>query len=404
MLSTDQEILAPSPGHGPGERDGRAVLEVDVAVVGAGLGGSAAAVTLGRAGYRVALIDRDLVCPPKFRVEKFGGEQAEAFERLDLMKGIAASATPFSHVPNIRHGKILDVAATPYYALRYEALVGAVRDQVPEGVSFVVGEVSDLQTGPHRQRVILADDGGVIEARLLVIATGIADALPEKLGISPRISFEKHSVTLGFDLRSAGPESLRRPALTYYGEGPANAIDYLSLFPLDDVIRANLFTFVDHRDPWLRDFRRDPKAALLRSFPALTSFLGDFELCSPVQMWVMNLRAAENLEQDGVVVLGDAYRTSCPAAGIGVSRLLTEVERLCCVHAPAWLATPGMGRDKIVGYYRDPAKRYSDDRALKLSLDRRSLTIDRSLYWRVRRNEHFLHRSLAGRLARMASA
>lgn len=42
--------------------------EVDVAVVGAGLSGSVAAVTLARAGYRVALIDRHEVCPPQFRV------------------------------------------------------------------------------------------------------------------------------------------------------------------------------------------------------------------------------------------------------------------------------------------------------------------------------------------------
>lgn len=403
MLQTPEEIRAPAPSLAPGEVDERSVLEVDVAVVGAGLAGSSVAVTLGRAGCRLALIDRDGVCPPKFRVEKFGGEQAQAFERLDLLSGIAASATPFSDVPNIRHGRILDVTREPFHALRYETLVRAVREQLPACVSFVVGEVCEVQTGPHRQRVALADNR-VIEARLLVIATGIGEDLSERLGISSRVSFEKHSVSFGFDLRSAGPEGLRRRALTYYGEGPATAIDYLTLFPLGDVVRANLFTFVDHRDPWLRDFRRDPKAALLRSFPALPSYFGEFELCSPVQMWVMNLHAAENLERDGVVLLGDAYRTSCPAAGIGVARLLTEVERLCRLHVPTWLATPGMGRDKIAGYYRDPAKTRSDDRALKLSLDRRSLTVDRSLYWRVRRNEHFLHRDLAGRLGRMVPA
>ena len=43
--------------------------DVDVAIVGGGLSGSLAAVVLGRAGYRVALIDRYEVFPAQFRVD-----------------------------------------------------------------------------------------------------------------------------------------------------------------------------------------------------------------------------------------------------------------------------------------------------------------------------------------------
>lgn len=45
---------------------------VDVVVIGAGLGGTAAATVIARAGYRVALVESHAVHPPKFRAEKLG--------------------------------------------------------------------------------------------------------------------------------------------------------------------------------------------------------------------------------------------------------------------------------------------------------------------------------------------
>ncbi|MDB5460808.1 MAG: 2-polyprenyl-6-methoxyphenol hydroxylase-like oxidoreductase [Caulobacteraceae bacterium] len=393
MLSTTTDGLREAAQlHAPaGVAGAPAVREVDVVVVGAGLSGSAAAVALARAGYRVALADRHAICPPQFRVEKFGGEQAESFRRLGLLEAIAAEATPFKTVMNLRRGVLIDQTHTPFYAIRYGDLVRVVRDQLPATATFLVDEVVDIQTRPEGQRVILGSDE-VIDARLVVVATGMGEALWNSLGITRRATFEKHSVSFGFDLTPAQGSRFRYPALTYYGEGPADRIDYLTLFPMGDVTRANLFTFLDDRDPWFRAFRREPKATLLRTLPGLSSFLGDFQITSPVQAWVMNLYEVERHERDGVVLIGDAFQTNCPAAGIGVSRLLVDVERLCAVHAPRWLASPGMGRDKISEYYHDDVKQTSDRRALSLSLGRRLLTLDTSLQWRARRRQHFLRR------------
>lgn len=382
------------------EPDGRAPSEprihnVDVVVVGGGLSGSLAAVVLGRAGRRVAIVDRHAEYPAEFRVEKIAGDQVELLRRLGLLDCVAAASTPFDRVINVRRGRIIDRTYGQHYGLLYDDIIRVVRAQLPRSVEFLVDRVVDIETGAERQQVRLASND-VINARLIVLATGMADVLRQKLGMVRRVTFEKHSISFGFSIAPAPGHAFAFPSLTYYGEQVADRIDYLSLFPVGNVMRANLFTFRDHRDPWARDLRREPKATLLRTLPGLSGFLGDFQVIDGVQNWIMDLCTVENYQRDGVVLIGDAFQTSCPAAGTGVSRLLTDVERLCTVHLPRWLASPGMGLEKIVEFYQDPAKQAADQRALRLAHYRRSLTVDSGLGWAVHRRHVLLRRRVLG--------
>ena len=65
--------------------------------------------------------------------------------------------------------------------------------------------------------------------------------------------------------------------------------------------------------------------------------------------------------QPGVVLVGDAFATTCPVTGTGTDKVFTDVAQLCNVHIPAWLATEGMGADKIAAFYDDPVKQACDD-------------------------------------------
>jgi 2-polyprenyl-6-methoxyphenol hydroxylase-like FAD-dependent oxidoreductase len=163
-------------------------------------------------------------------------------------------------------------------------------------------------------------------------------------------------------------------------------------------MRANLFTFRDHRDPWVREFREAPRETLLATLPGLPRVLGDFEIVGRVQNWLMDIAVAENCRQDGVVVIGDAYQTSCPAAGTGVSRVLTDVERLCTVYVPQWLRTSGMSASKIAAFYDDAQKQAVDQRALRLADYRRNLTIETDWRWRARRLMLLSRRRLVNRI------
>jgi 2-polyprenyl-6-methoxyphenol hydroxylase-like FAD-dependent oxidoreductase len=372
----------------------------DVVIVGGGLTGSIAAVVLGRAGHRVTLIDRHGERPPEFRVEKIAGDQVMLLRRLGLLDAIAAAASPFDHVINVHRGRILDRTDGAHYGILYHDLVATVRAQLPRTVRLVIGRAVDVATGPERQCVRL-DNDETVEARLVVVATGMAEALRHKLGIVRRLVSEKHSISFGFSLVPGAGASFDFPSITYYGERVADRIDYLSLFPIGSAMRANLFTFRDHRDPWLRDMRRDPKQTLLDVMPGLARYLGDFQVIDPVQNWTMDLYVAENFRRDGVVLAGDAFQTSCPAAGTGVSRLLSDLDRLCHVHVPRWLATRGMGADKIAQFYDDPVKQAADSRSAGLARYRRALTIESGMRWTAHRKQLYLRRRVLGWIKRM---
>jgi 2-polyprenyl-6-methoxyphenol hydroxylase-like FAD-dependent oxidoreductase len=367
---------------------------VDIAVVGAGLAGSLAAAVLGRKGYRIALIDRYQEYPPEFRVEKIGPDQIDLLRRLGMLEPIAAISTPFSMIANARHGRIVDRTYNLHYGIFYQDLVNVVRRHLPSTVHFIAAEATGILPSAMSQNIVLST-GHSIRAKVVVLATGMAPKLRQQLGIVRKTAFEKHSISFGFNIATSHPGGFEYPALTYYGDKPADGIDYLSVFPIGKIMRGNLFTFRDPRDPWIRDLRRQPTATLADALPGLRSFLGDFHIDGKVHNWTMDLHVMENYLQDGIVLIGDAFQTSCPAAGTGVSRLLWDVHVLC-EHLPRWLASEGTGQSKLAQFYNDPVKQQSDRRSLRLAQYRRSLTVEDSLNWRAHRQQAFLRRRMFG--------
>ncbi|MGY8707625.1 NAD(P)/FAD-dependent oxidoreductase [Bradyrhizobium sp. 18BD] len=379
---------------------GNATIVADVAIVGGGLAGSLAAAVLARAGHRVALIDKRAVHPDEFRVEKIGGHQLEMFRRLGFIDALANAGCSYDRVLNIREGKVVDVSIGQAYGLPYADLVAMARGQLPDPSNLIVDEVTAIATGGDIQHLALAS-GRRVEARLVVLATGMAGALGYKLGIKRRVLAERHSVSFGFTIARRDGAPFNFDALTCYGERTADGIDYLSLFPVRAGMRANLFMFRDPTDPVMRDLRRDTEATLLRLLPGLQPFLGDFRVTDRVQNWVMDLSVVEGHLQPGIVLIGDAFQTNCPAAGTGVARLLVDVERLCTEYAPRWLATAGMGTEKISQFYSDPAKIAADQQSLKMARFRQALTSRNDISWDVRRRLHFLRRRITHQVDQM---
>lgn len=104
---------------------------------------------------------------------------------------------------------------------------------------------------------------------------------------------------------------------------------------------------------------------LLQLMPEISEQCGNFAVASPVEVRQVSLTTTTGHRRDGVVFIGDAFSTTCPAQGDGIHREVTDVERLCSTYIPTWLETPGMGADKISAFYDDPIKVAADGHAMR---------------------------------------
>jgi 2-polyprenyl-6-methoxyphenol hydroxylase-like FAD-dependent oxidoreductase len=175
----------------------------------------------------------------------------------------------------------------------------------------------------------------------------------------------------------------------------------LSLFPIGAVLRANFMVYRDLRDPWLRKSDERPEETLLSCMPRLRKLTGDFAVVGPIRIRPADLYVTRGYLRPGIVLVGDAFATSCPAAGTGAGKVFTDVERLCNVHIPRWFATGGMGADKIASFYTDPVKQAVDAHSIAKAYSLRSLSIDDGWRWHLRRRGRFLTRRAVGLLRQM---
>jgi 2-polyprenyl-6-methoxyphenol hydroxylase-like FAD-dependent oxidoreductase len=327
----------------------------DIVVTGAGLAGSIAAAMLARQGHGVVLVDPHEIYPPDLRCEKIDGPQMRILRKTGLADAVMRAATFDGESWIARYGYLVEKRPGDQYGILYDTLVNTVRAEIGPRAEFIVSKVTAIETGDERQIVTLAD-GSTISARLVVLANGLNAGLRRALGMEREDIWPCHSITLAFDLRPAGRTHFDFPALTYYPESIAAKMAYLSLFPIGTAMRANFMVYRELRDPWLKEFSAAPEQGLLSVMPRLKALTREFEVAGPVKIRPADLYVTKDVKRAGIVLVGDAFCTSCPAAGTGAGKVFNDVERLCNIHIPQWLATPGMSETKIAAFYDDPVK------------------------------------------------
>ncbi|KAB1072574.1 FAD-dependent oxidoreductase [Methylobacterium planeticum] len=384
-------------GRAGGACDQGATILADVAIIGAGLAGTSTAIVLAEAGYRVALIDAQAVYPSEFRGEKLDLDHMAVLDRLGLGSVVRPLVTPMEKSRIYRYGRLVSKTHLREYGFSYGSLINGLRAALPPMATFVRGRVAGLTTGPDRQRVELTD-GTVTEARLVVLATGLGDAVRRHAGLRRIETSRGHSLSLGFNMALPRPE-FSFDTLTYYGFRPVDRMAYLTLFPIDGAMRGNLFVYRTAGDPWTRAFRQDPQPILRELAPDIAELCGDFRIAGSVDIRQIDLTITEDPRRDGIVLIGDAFCTTCPAPGVGFRRVVTDVERLCSVHLPRWFETPGMGADKIARFYNDRVKRRVDGASIASSFYARGIVTGTGLLWDARRVRNAVVRQTLSRLA-----
>jgi len=375
----------------------------DIAIIGGGLAGSTAAAMLGRAGIPALLIDPHENYPFDFRVEKVSGAQVNLLYKTGFADSLLRSATHGGENWIARAGYLLDKRPTHQFGIMYDALITAIRAEIPKPAELVYAKVTDVSTSDDRQKLTLSD-GETISARLVVLANGLNIGLRRNLGVERQIISACHSISIGFDLEPVGRPAFAFPALTYFSERPSGRIPYLTLFPVGNKMRANLFAYRAADDPWLREMRKRPVETMNAALPRLRRITGEYSVSGDVKIRPADLHVSTGYRQPGIVLVGDAFATTCPVSGTGTDKVLTDVTQLCNVHIPAWLATEGMSEAKIASFYADPVKQACDAWSTAKAFSFRKVTMDRGLYWKAQRGARFLAWLGEGTLRRMRKA
>jgi 2-polyprenyl-6-methoxyphenol hydroxylase-like FAD-dependent oxidoreductase len=372
-------------------------LTTDVAIIGGGLAGATAAAMLGRAGHDAMLIEPHMEQRPEFRCEKLDDSQVALLRLTGLADDVLPHACVDGQVWVVRYGRLVDRKPSGRAGIMYHDLVNAVRRQIPANVRHVATKVSAIGGDAARPRVTLAT-GDEIEAKLVILANGLNPGLRETLEIKRETLSPCHSISIGFDMKPDGGQEFAFPALTVFPETPGRAMAYLSIFPVRGCMRANLFVYWNMEDPRLRTFRHQPKEALLELIPGLTQFTGPFTIDGQVSIRPVDLVRVNAPERPGIVLVGDAYSTSCPAAGTGVNKVLTDVQRLCSTYVPAWLGKETIEAADVADFYADPVKVQCETESLQKALWLHRVSTGTSMGLRSWRGARFVAQSALGRM------
>jgi 2-polyprenyl-6-methoxyphenol hydroxylase-like FAD-dependent oxidoreductase len=357
-------------------------FDAEAIVVGAGFAGALMALLLARQGRSTLVIDPNTAHPGDFRCEKLSLDQAQLIVELGVGEafGLAPGGDP---VELTRRG------------FSYEEMVNGLRSLWPRALTRVVGKAIAIAPSPRRSVVTLAD-GRTCAAKLVVLATGLGERLRADLGLNRQVLSAAHSVSLGLTLDAPAARRDALLGLVQSGERLGDGVGYASFFPFGSAVRMNLFLYDAPTSERVARFRQDPIGELVRTLPSLAEKLAGARPIGTVQLRVTDLYAVEQPARDGVVLIGDARRTSCPASGTGVTRILHDAKLLNATHLPAWFAADAFDAARIGAFYAEPELTALDQNAHQRSLNGRRAATSRSIYWRLRR----LAQGLKGRPTR----
>src|SRR4051812_9339128 len=107
-----------------------------IVVIGAGFGGSLAAIMLDRLGFRVTVIDRYAVFPAIFAAEQLVGSQVGILNHMDVLNPMVADLPLIARAEGYTRGRRHRAVHVPHYGLPYQDMVQALRRQIPPSIEF----------------------------------------------------------------------------------------------------------------------------------------------------------------------------------------------------------------------------------------------------------------------------
>ena len=336
-----------------------------VAVIGAGLVGSAAALALARAGLRVALIEPraaaapDAASPPHPNPLPQAGEGANAMPKPDQWDTRVYAISPGSEALLEDLGAWGRLDASRVQAVhrmdvrgdaKGELLLDAYAAGVPRLASILEGsrlqhalwqalhaqdnvevvcpaEVSDIAWNNPRSLITLGS-GAALEAELIVGADGAASLTRQRAGIEAKAEpYRQSGVVANFETEKPH----RGTAFQWFRPFEPGCVDIVAYLPLPGNRMSLVWsTATEHAQALLG---MDEQAFCAQAEQAGGARLGSLRLVTRPAAFPLRLMQTDSPVRAGCVLVGDAAHGVHPLAGQGVNLGFGDVAALADVLA-----------------------------------------------------------------------
>ena len=304
----------------------------DIAVVGAGMVGTAAAAMLAQQGFDVLLLDRqpaaayELQPLPDLRVSAIAPGNQQMLQQLGAWQHIVAQrccAYDVMEVTTGSGGQLRFVASEHGlselgWIIENRLLQWALSQVLPATVKRVEGASVCALTQRRRAVDLSLDDGRKLSARLVVAADGARSALREMCGLSIQAhNYQQRAVVAVLETEIANPGIAWQVHLP---SGP------LAMLPVG-AGRSSLVWSLPETEAAKKLKLAEEQLAAELTLHSNARF-GKVQVVSEVAAFPLRLQLATKMVSQRVVLVGDAAHQVHPMAGQGVNLGFQDVQEL----------------------------------------------------------------------------
>ncbi|MEW6325770.1 MAG: NAD(P)/FAD-dependent oxidoreductase [Nitrospirota bacterium] len=326
--------------------------DCDVAVCGAGIGGLALALALGRRGVSVQVLERTGSPPMPRRAENLQPNGLRVLDQLGLLQPLLAAGAC-----RVEQFHFVSMEGEPLCTIDYRELPGAYPYTVittpsvmqPLWVKALSGQptvqfrwgtaVTAISSKPDGLRIAATDASGApitVRARVVVGADGVHSTVRQAAGIRARVHWYRDGYATAIVSRPAGLNGGSRYAV---GRG-----QILALFPVSASEAALLYLV--RRDRWpavQAEGLNALKARIIRAAPLTAEALAAVTSWDQVGFMPCARVRAARWTADRIALIGDAAHAMNPHVAQGRNQAMIDALVL------AEVVADGLKRDDLSG-------------------------------------------------------
>jgi geranylgeranyl reductase family protein len=291
----------------------------DVAVVGAGPAGAAAAIELAGRGYQVLLADLEDFPREKVCGDGLTPNACQMLKRLDLYQAVQELGCRSRSLSVFSPSGIEVRLPGDYLTIRrsvFDALLA--RKAVASGAVFVRGKVTDVVVGQDGRVAVRFAEGGPVQlAGCCLLATG------SRVGLARRLGLVRQARPSGMALRCYVRSSLPLDRLVVAYDRQLLP-GYGWIFPVgDQMFNLGCGFFLGNRRFEGEQLGRAMQA-FIEGFPLARELLAQGEMVSPPRCAVLRsgLDARLPAVTDRVLAIGEVVGTTAPCTGEGIGQAM----------------------------------------------------------------------------------